>query len=104
MLLYHVTTEDRLESILQNGLQPNSQSNRSARPAPFIMLSRTPVWGLFKNWKKTKPNILIEINLPNTKHNLDIFKEFENDPEGIEYEYNIPPSCFLRVVKFEILK
>lgn len=104
MICYHITTEDRLPSILLKGLVPNSPANRSAKKAPFIMLSKYPVWGLFKNWKKTKTKILIEINLPATIKNVEIFNQFEDDPEGIEWDENIPPSCFLRVVKFEILK
>jgi hypothetical protein len=104
MICYHITTEDRLPSILLKGLVPNSPANRSAKKAPFIMLSRYPAWGLFNNWKKNKPNILIEINLPDTKHNLDIFKEFEDDPEGVEWNKRILPEYFTRIVKYEVIK
>lgn len=99
MICYHITTEDRLNSILKDGLQPNSARNRSAKPAPFIMLSQYPQWHLFKNWKKDKQLILIEINHPAIKPEM-----FNGDPDGLAWEKLIPPEYFNNMIKFEVIK
>jgi hypothetical protein len=99
VICYHVTTEDRLQSILLYGLKPNSISNRSARKAPHIMLSLYPMWNLYKNWKKNKANILLEIRHP--KITLDMFVD---DPEGLAFEDVILPKFILAVIKFEVLR
>ena len=95
---YHITTEDRLDRILEEGLQPNASRNRSAKPAPFIMLSLYPYWGLFKGFKKNAQPILIEIQDPAIKRRM-----FDGDPEGLAYEHTIKPKCFKTIVKFYVL-
>ena len=52
---YHITTRDRLESILQDGLVPNSKPNWFKAETPYIMLSLYPYWWLYKD------AVLIEI-------------------------------------------
>lgn len=96
---YHVTTEDRLESILKNGLKPDSVRNRSAKPAPYIMLSLYPYWGLFKRFKKNAQPILIEIQDPAIKRRM-----FDGDPEGLAWEKTINPEHFKTIVRFEVIK
>lgn len=96
---YHVTTEDRLGSILKNGLKPNSVRNRSAKKAPHTMLSLYPYWGLFKGYKKNAQLILIEICNSAIKCEM-----FEGDPEGLAYEHIIKPECFKTIVRFEVIK
>ena len=95
---YHVTTEDRLESILKNGLVPNAPRNRSARTAPIIMLSLYPMWGLFKSFKKKAQPILIEICDPAIKRRM-----FDGDPEGLAWEKPIKPEYFTTVIKYQLV-
>ena len=95
---YHITTEDRLESILKQGLVPNSVRNRSARPAPHIILTLYPFWGLFKSFKKNAQPILIEIQDPAIKR-----KMFDGDPEGLAWEKPIKPEHFTAIVKYQLL-
>jgi len=96
---FHITTEDRLDTILKCGLKPNATPNRSARKAPHIMLSLYPYWFLYKNYKKHKGLILIEIRDPKIKREM-----FYGDPEGLAWEYIIKPEWFRAVVKFEVIK
>lgn len=96
---FHITTEDRLESILKYGLKPNSIANRSARKAPHIMLSLYPMWNLYKNYKKSKSLILIEVRDPAIKREM-----FDGDPEGLAWERTIKPECFKAVVKIEVVR
>jgi hypothetical protein len=96
---YHITTEDRLESILKYGLVPNSPRNRGRFKTPHIMLSLYPVWSLYNNFKKKQRLILIEI-----KHH-DITKElFDNDPEGLAWEYTIEPMYISNIIRFEVIR
>lgn len=95
---YHVTTEDRLESILKYGLKPNSHRNRSARPAPHIMLSLYPYWNLYNGFKKDAQLVLIEICDPEIKCSM-----FDDDPEGLAWEKTIKPEYFNTIVRFEVV-
>lgn len=95
---FHITTEDRLISILKCGLRPNSVANRSARKAPHIMLSLYPAWSLYKNYKKKSHLILIEIRDPAIKQEM-----FLDDPEGLAWEQTINPEYFRGVARFEVL-
>lgn len=96
---FHITTEDRLDSILKYGLKPNSIANRSARKAPHIMLSLYPHWFLYRNYKKNKGLILIEIRSPGIKREM-----FDGDPEGLAWENAIKPESFRAIVRFEVIK
>jgi hypothetical protein len=101
MICYHITTRDRLESILKDGLKINSPHNRSAKDAPYIMLSKNPTWKLFNNWKKDKNKILIELDIQLSPNEIELL---DTDPEGLAYEKNIEPNYFKHIYKLEILK
>lgn len=101
MICYHITTENRLEAILKEGLKPNSPHNRSAKDAPYVMLSKNPVWKLFNNWKKDEAKILIQLEMPLSSGEIMLLNA---DPDGLAYEKNIKPSYFKHIYKLEILK
>ena len=89
---YHVTTKDRLESILENGLIPNSKPNWFESETPYIMLSLYPYWSLYDN------PVLIEIKDPVIRW------EYFDDPEGLRWPYPIKPEYFRAVIEFKVIK
>jgi len=95
---FHITTEDRLDSILKYGLKPNSQRNRASHKTPHVMLSLYPDWSLYNNFKKNKKLILIEVRHPQITREM-----FGDDPEGLAYEGIIYPSYFRAVVNIELI-
>lgn len=96
---FHITTEDRLVSILKYGLKPNSNRNRASNKTPHVMLSLYPYWKLYNNFKKKQKLILIEIRHPQIKCEM-----FDNDPEGLAFEETIPSKYFRAIVRFEVVK
>lgn len=90
---YHITTKDRLESILTNGLVPNSKPNWFTAETPYVMLSLYPYWWLYED------AVLIEIKDPAIK------REYFTDPEGLRWGRIIKPECFNAVIecKFNVL-
>ena len=86
---YHVTTRDRLESILKNGLIPNSEPNFFTEKTHYVMLSLYPYWWLYDN------PVLIEIKDPRIK------REYFDDPEGLRWPYTINPKYFNVVIEFK---
>ena len=88
---YHVTTKDRLKSILDNGLIPNSMPNWFTQRAPYVMLSLYPFWSLYED------SVLIEIKDPAIK------REYFDDPEGLRWPYTIEPKYFGAVVEYELI-
>lgn len=89
---YHITTKDRLKSILKNGLIPNSKPSWFTRRTPYVMVSLYPYWGLYDN------PVLIEISDPAIK------REYFDDPEGLRWPYSIEPKYFRAVVEFKLIK
>ncbi len=99
VICYHITTEDRLGSILKYGLKPNSERNRASRKAPHIMLSLYPCWTLYKNFKKKQKLILIEIRYPQITRDM-----FDGDPEGLAWEGIIATKYFRAIVQFTVIR
>ena len=102
---YHVTTKDRLPSILENGLLPNSEPSWFTCETPYIMLSLYPYWSLYKNRKAwglpdvdENNVILIEIQCP------DIKREYFDDPEGLRWDKVILPSHINAIVEFKVIR
>ncbi len=100
---YHLTTKDRLKSILENGLIPNSKPNWFTSETPYIMLSLYPYWWLYKNrvvWGLPDINendvILIEIKDPAIK------REYFDDPEGLRWGETIEPEYFNAVIEYKL--
>lgn len=89
---YHVTTKDRLGSIMEEGLKPNAEPNWFESPTPYVMLSRYPYWELYE-----KDMILLEIKHP------EILPEYFADPEGLRWGTPVPPEYILRVVAFNVI-
>ena len=87
---YHVTTRDRLASILENGLIPNSKPNWFTAETPYVMLSLFPCWWLYKN------AVLIEVKDP------DIKREYFDDPEGLRWGRIIKPEHFNAVIDYNL--
>jgi len=91
---YHVTTKDRLESILKNGLVPNSKPNWFSSKTPYVMLSLYPYWWLYEG----EDRVLLEIKAPTIK------REYFDDPEGLRWGEVIEPQYINIVVDFSINK
>ena len=87
---YHTTTKDRLKSILDNGLVPNSKPNWFTSETPYIMLSLSPYWWLHKD------AVLIEIKDPAIK------REYFTDPEGLRWGEIIKPEYFNAVIEYKL--
>ena len=87
---YHITTKDRLPSILKDGLKPNSKPNWFKSETPYIMLSGYPYWWLYKD------AILIEIKDPSIK------RKYFTDPEGLRWGETIEPKYISAVVDFKV--
>jgi len=88
---YHVTTRDRLSSILSNGLVPNSEPSWFTSKTPYVMLSLYPYWWLYK-----EDTILLEIKDPAIK------RRYFDDPEGLRWDRVIEPKCINAVVDFKL--
>lgn len=89
---YHVTTEDRLESILSGGLIPNSEPSWFTSKTPYVMLSLYPYWSLYE-----KP-VLIEVKDPAIK------RKYFDDPEGLRWPSTISPEYFNAVIKYNVVE
>lgn len=89
MKCYHVTTKDRLWSILCNGLRPNSKPNWFKSRTPYIMLSRRPYFELYDLEKE----VTLEISDP------DIKPEYFDDPEGLRWPFPIKPR-YIAIMTF----
>jgi hypothetical protein len=102
---YHVTTKDRLPSMLKNGILPNSAPSWFTCKTPYIMLSLYPYWSLYKNreaWGLPDVNednvILVEIKHP------DIKREYFDDPEGLRWDKVISPNYFNAIIEFKVIR
>ena len=102
---YHITTKDRLPSILKDGLQPNSVPSWFTSKTPYIMLSLYPYWSLYKNRKAwglkevaEDTVVLIEIKCPRIK------RGYFDDPEGLGWRYTIKPKYFNAIVEFRVIR
>jgi len=91
-VIYHVTTKDRLPSILKEGLKPNSDPNWFKGKTPYIMLSKYPYWHLYKE----EETVLIEIKHP------EILPEFFDDTEGLRWGEIIEPKYINAVIDFKV--
>jgi len=100
---YHVTTRDRLSSILRDGLVPNSEPSWFTSKTPYVMLSLYPYWWLYQNRKvwglpevKQGDIILVEIKDPAIK------RKYFDDPEGLRWDRVIEPKYINAVVDFKL--
>lgn len=84
MKCYHSTTKDRVSSIMENGLQPNSKPTWFVTVTPYVMLSLGPLPSL--NGDDT---VVLEVTDPRIK------AEYFDDPEGLRWPYVIKPE-FIR--------
>ena len=85
MKCYHSTTNDRVESIMKNGLLPNSKPIWFNTNTAYIMLSDIPLQKL--NGKDT---VVLEISDPKIK------LEYFDNLEGLRWPYKIKPK-FIRI-------
>jgi len=81
MICYHTTTTDRVESIMKNGLLPNSAPIWFISKTPYVMLSLEPLWNLNKS-----ESAVLKISDPRIK------LEYFDDPEGLRWPYPILPE------------
>lgn len=88
MRCYHATTSDRLASILEKGLLPNSEPTWFDEPAPYIMLAKEAWTDLNGPDIET---VMLEVTDPRIK------EEYFDDPEGLRWPYRIAPE-YLGVV------
>jgi len=93
MKCYHVTTQDRLWSILCNGLLPNSKPNCFTSPTPYIMLSLRPWFNLVD----IDNSVFLEISDPAIK------QEYFDDPEGLRWDKPIKPRYIRIMTVLDIL-
>ena len=87
---YHITTKDRLASILRDGLIPDSKPNFFTSKTPYIMLSLYPYWWL------NDDAVLIEIKDPTIK------RSYFDDPEGLRWDRVIKPEYFNAVIECKL--
>lgn len=80
MKCYHATTPDRLASILEKGLLPNSQPTWFDEPTPYVMLSKEAWIDLNGPDIET---VILEVTDPRIK------EEYFDDPEGLRWPYRI---------------
>lgn len=92
-LCFHITTTDRVATIMKEGLKPNAEPNWFSSPTPYIMLSKYPYWELYD-----KDMVLLEIKHP------DILPEFFDDREGLRWGEIIPPESINRIIDFKVRK
>ena len=78
MICYHSTTRERVESIMENGLLPNSKPNYFSAATPYVMLGSVPWPDL--NGEET---VVLKVNDPAIKG-----KHF-TDPEGLRWPKRI---------------
>lgn len=78
---YHTTTKDRVESILKNGLLPNSKPTWFTEPTPYVMLSKEPWLDL-----NGEDSVVLKVTDPAIK------LEYFDDPEGLRWPYKIEPQ------------
>ena len=102
---YHVTTKDKLPSILKDGLKPNSVPSWFTGKTPYVMLSLYPYWSLYKNRKacgleevEESNVVLIEVKCPEIK------RSYFDDPEGLRWPDTIEPKYFNAVIEFRVIK
>lgn len=88
---FHITTADRVATIIKEGLKPNAKPNWFSSPTPYVMLSKYPYWELYD-----KDMVLLEVKSP------DILPEFFNDPEGLRWGETIPPKYINKIVDFKV--
>ena len=85
MKCYHTTLKERIPSILEKGLLPNSEPAFFTSSVPYIMLSLAP-WPELHGEK----SVVLEVTYP------DIKLEFFDNPEGLRWPEAIPAS-FLKI-------
>lgn len=85
MICFHTTTRDRVESIMQNGLLPNSKPTWFHSPAPYVMLSPKPWIDLNGN-----ESVVIKVTDPTIK------SEYFNG-EGCRWPHRIKSEHLLAV-------
>ena len=102
---YHVTTKERLDNILKNGLMPNSKPSWFTSETPYVMLSLFPYWSLHRNREAWGlpiigecDSILLEIKCPYIK------REYFDDPEGLRWNKVIPPNYINAIIEFKVIK
>jgi len=93
MKCYHVTTKDRLWSILCEGLRPNSKPNWFKSRTPYVMLSLRPYFTIYDESEE----VFLEINDPAIK------REYFDDPEGLRWDKPIKPKYIKIMSIFDIL-
>ncbi|KKL08654.1 hypothetical protein LCGC14_2573710 [marine sediment metagenome] len=81
MICYHSTTRDRVDSIMENGLLPNSKPNYFSATTPYAMLGLKPWPDL--NGEET---VVLKVNDPAIKG------EHFTDPEGLRWPNRIKPK------------
>lgn len=83
--MYHSTTRERLDSILENGLQPGSSPTWFRESVDYVMLSDRPWPNL--NGKQTVMLKVTDPALPG-----------QDDPEGLRWPYPIA-SEYIEVMR-----
>lgn len=91
MKCYHSTTKARLESIMQNGLCPNSPPEWFSSPAPYVMLYQQPL-----RYLNGVATVVLEIDSPEIK------AEHFKDPEGLRWPNVIPPEYIIELPMKEL--
>lgn len=95
---YHVTTKDRLESILKEGLRINSKPTWYSRPYPFICLGTVPFIDFLTDEYGVSPNaVLLEVDMKGFIEDEEERRawnerEFDWRDWQVKIEHNIPPE------------
>ena len=87
MTCYHVTTHDRLASILAQGLLPNSPPTWFTSPAPYVLVYKIAWAGL-----NGDASVGLAVDDPSIK------ESYFDDPAGLRWPYRIEPQ-YLSVVE-----
>ncbi len=82
MICYHTTTLERLPSIVENGLVPNSASTWFKVSVPYIMLCEEP----WERLHSERLNVVLEVSDPTIKERFFI------DTEGLRWNRVIKPE------------
>ncbi|KKN09870.1 hypothetical protein LCGC14_1042410 [marine sediment metagenome] len=88
MRFYHTTTFDRVESILEKGLLPNSRPTWFDIPSPYVMLSILP-WRDLNGQQSVVLEVDLDVSVPVGKQ---IKNELRDSSEGLRWPYPILPS------------
>ena len=97
-ILYHITDDSRLKSILKNGLVAKHQNKLTYHPERiYLSTTEEKLVELLKhsNFNINKP-VVLTIDVKDIKDNMTFYSDV-NFPTGVFTTDNIPPKCITSV-------